>query len=290
MYSMQEMPTELVEEIFLRLGDWRDLTCPACTCQASCRLLLRPVTWRKLLDRTRVVHQGVGFNEERATIQVGHIMTFLNTHGVGHEDLLEILHETICHEQQNWKRLWWDGHQAFEAHEDPNIVIVSSPGHDETMGRHPITGQGLKLLALTEREGARHTIHQINLMDNPTNSSLLLSLELIASEQEEQILEMFSSGQISCYDREDGQALGSLLEKCDSWRAETLNMWGELEPQAWGRLGRAAPRGLVGDFCTWKEVRLAAVEGDLLAIKMITQRFWVVEDHPLLGLIVSSDN
>ena len=84
---------------------------------------------------------------------------------------------------------------------DKNVILVSSPHHPQHHPwLHPVSGLGLELLALTEREGDRHMLHQLY-FSGITNSSLLVSLGALASRQTEHFSNLEASGEISCLNR-----------------------------------------------------------------------------------------
>ena len=91
-------------------------------------------------------------------------------------------------------------------------MAVSFPSSPQL---HSVSILGLQLLALTGRKGARYRVHTVKVCVIPT--SLLLSQELIT----EQIRELYL-GSFSCNTEEEGVAMVSLLERCNTWRGKLL--------------------------------------------------------------------
>ena len=96
--------------------------------------------------------------------------------------------------------------------EEEESLRLSCPSQPQPQD---VSGLGLQLLALTDRGQARHRVHTVKVRD--IHSPLLLALASMASLQEERVEELEVTGAIHCLTGEEGKALGSLLELCNTW-------------------------------------------------------------------------
>jgi hypothetical protein len=206
---------EILEEVTMKLESVEDVMALGSCSRRLARIVGQTSLWRVIFSKTDLVEDGRVMEDRIRTITA--FLTSLEDS----DAIFFLLHQTI-----------FDRFLATE--EEEENITVSCPTSTQL---HSVSGLGLELLALTDREGARHTVHKIKM--SSIFPSLLLSL---ASLKRHKITEMVVKG-VRCTTEEEGSALVSLLESSTTWRVGRLHLLGEVGQLTWEGLARVVARG-----------------------------------------------
>ena len=250
-YLMDLCP-EILEEVTLKLESVEEVIALGSSSCRLARIVGQERLWRVVLARTELVEEDGRMMEDR----VRAITTFLSSLQDS-KAIFSLLHQTI-----------YDRYPAELEGWNKENITVSCPSSTQL---HYVSGLGVELLDLTEREEARHRVHKIKKW--MISSSLLLSL---ASHQRDQITELVT-GIINCTTEEEGSALVSLLERCTTWRVRWLDLLGKVGGLTWEGLGREVARGKLGNVRATREVVRRGRKEDLRAVWQNTERWWGVD-------------
>ena len=253
MPSLMDLLPEILEEIVLEL-EVEDVISLGSSCTDLARIVSQERLWRIILAKTELVDEDEVVMEDR----VLEINTFLRT--LANADaILSLLREMI-----------YERHSATGEGWDENIT-VSFPS---SLQLHVVSGIGLELLALTDRDDSRHTLHKVNVWT--VSPCLLLAL---ASLKREEITEL-EVEDLSCTTEEEGRALVSLLESSITWRVEVLELSDEVGGMTWQGLatvGREGSRGRLGNVRTGRQVVRRGRREDVMAVWEKTEDDWLVD-------------
>ena len=227
MPSLLDLPCEVLERIFKKIQNLEDVISLGSASPHLAMIVGQVSFWRLLLDKTkRSLYGSVNEDEVRS------LATFVSSrHRCISSVILSELHQMI------YKR-----YPAIVQLDCEQNISVSFPGDPQP---HSVSVLGLELLALTDREDIRLTVHEVKVADVPPSlllelltitgrqpvhkvkvgsiyPSLLLSL---ASIKLEHITEL-EVRNIYCTSEEEGSAMVSLLEKCTSWKVGMLKLFG----------------------------------------------------------------
>ena len=273
MASLEDLCPEILEKIVLKFELVEDVISLGSCCTYLARIVGREMIWRVLLAKTDLVDEwGV------MALRVKKITTFLSCLG-DCEAIFSLLHQIIyerCRTSAHYTSQW--------SHDSITVSFPTCPQLDS------VFGLGLQLLALSAREGARHSSHQIKLYR--ISSSLLFALATLEKKQMMKV-EMFS---VTCTSEEDGSALVSLLESSAAWKVEVVLLEREVGMQTWERLSAEAARGRLSFVMAGMDVvmrgrlrivttqRKVVARGrreDVLAVWENTVEAWVVDNESI---------
>ena len=230
MFSLLDLCPEVLEEIVLKLEEVEDVISLGSSSSYLSKIVGQERIWRLLLSRTQLVDAGQGrVMEDR----VRAISSFLSSLADS-DAFFSLLHRNIYERFPAFVQGWSKG-----------SITVSCPSSTQL---HSVSVLGLELLALTEREGARHTVHKIKMVR--ISPSLLLSL----ASPWDQISELVIDGFINCSTEEEGSALVSVLERCTTWTCYHLDLRRGAGEMTWEGLGREVARGRVRAVMVDREV------------------------------------
>ena len=283
MPSLMDLSLEIQEMVVLQLESVEDVVSLGSSCSSLTRLVGQTRLWRVLLARTELVEG----DEPRAipgkccirtsgkimTERVQTITTFLNSLA-NRDAIFSVLHWQIferypaTYGKSDCKK----GCVAVDMGMDcTSVTFPSCPQ------LHTVSAYGLELLALTGLlQGAK--IHKIKLGD--ISPSLVIAL---ASLEGEKISELeVGVGGVNCFTEEEGLTLASLLERCSTWRVNSLSLYGEVGGQTWERLGRALQSGHHSEcflvIRTDSELVMRGRREDLLACWQNSYRIIIYEE------------
>ena len=256
----------MLEQILLNVESVEDVISLGSSSPTFARILSQERIWRIILAKTEMVEDGLVMKNRMRTISA--FLTSLPDSA----SLFSLLHQTISQRYPGTATC----PASCQCKEE--TITVTFPGDSQL---HEVSGLGMELLALTDRQGARHTVHKVRLGRILTGEKGILP---VLTQQEE--ISDLVVGNIVCCTEEEGMMIGCLLEKCSSWRVHTLRMWDEphhhhqegaevgVGGQTWERLGRAAARGAVRHVSTNRKVVRRGRREDLRAVWGITKVQW----------------
>ena len=155
--SMANLPDKMIVHILLKLKKGEDMLSLATSLPNFKTILSRPRVWRSLLARTKT--KMVKNHNINKTL-IHQILAYLSSVS-NPPALFFLLHRTIC--------------SQFPATAlDFQSLTVSCPAQPEP---HSVSGPGLELLAMADREGHSHILHRVR---GDISGSLLLSLACLA--------------------------------------------------------------------------------------------------------------
>ena len=251
MPCLMDLCPEILEKIVMKLESVEDVISLGSSCTALARIVGQERLWGVVLARTELVQEDGRVMEDR----VRNITSFLSSI-VDNDAICSLLRQTI-----------YDSFPMCDQGLIKENITVSCP---TTPQLHSVSGLGFELLALTDREGARHTVHKIKM--SSTFPSLLLPL---ASLQRHKISEMVVKG-VRCTTEEEGSALVSLLERSTTWRVGRLHLLGDVGQLTWEGLAREVARGSLEVVMATRGVMRRGRKEDLWAVWQNTGLVWWV--------------
>ena len=260
MPSLTDLFPEILEEIVVKLESVEDMISLGSSCNDLARVVGQERLWRAVLVKTQLVEEVEDFDDDDIMEdRVSRITTFVAS-SVERDSIFSLLHQMI------YERYPASIHGQGSLEEDS--ITVSFPPSPQL---HSVSGVGLKLLALTGTQGARHVLHKVNMYF--ISPSMVLH---IASLKMEQFTELVAH-EIWCETEEQGKALVSLLESCNTWRVGWLGLDEEVGVQTWEGLGREVVKGRLGNIVTGRRVVRRGRVKDLLAVWENTEVGWGVD-------------
>ena len=254
MPSLMDLFPEILEEVAMKLESVEDVISLGSSCTDLARIVGQERIWRVLLARTELVVEEDLIMEDRVKTITSFLSSFADS-----DAIFFLLHQTVYNRYpatgQGWQK---------------DSITVSSPSSPQL---HSVSGLGLQLLALTDREEARHTVHEVKI-GGDISPSLMLSL---ASLQRDQITALVVEGGVKCTTEEEGSALVSLLECSTTWKVWRLDLSGEVGELTWEGLGREVARVNLGLVSANREVVRRGRREDLRAVWQPTGLGWGTE-------------
>ena len=261
MPSLLDLSLEIQEMIVLKLESVEDVISLGSSCRDLARTVGQERIWRGIFSKTEeLVDNRWTWNQIIRKDLFRRITTFLTSLD-NREAIFSLLHQTI-----------YDSFPASGQGRMEENITVSCPSSPQL---HSVSGLGLELLALSDREGARHTVRKIKM--GRISPSLLLSL---ASLQRDQVTEL-EGDSVRCNTEEEGSALVSLLESSTTWKVGMLQLSGEVGGQTWEGLGREVARGTLGVVMATREVVRSGRREDLRAVWQKTEEVWWVDGEDI---------
>ena len=245
-YLMDLCP-EMLEKIVMKLETVEEVIALGSCSRRLARVVGQASLWRIIFSKTDLIEDG-----RVRTIRIRTIAAFLEDS----DAIFSLLHQTI-----------YDSFPASDQGLSEDNITVSCLTSPQL---HSVSSLGLELLALTDREEARHTVHKIKMWS--ISPSQLLSL---ASRQRDQITEMVGKD-VRFYTEEEGSALVCLLERCASWRVGTLHLSGDVGELTWKGLARQVARGTLEVVMATMGVMRRGRREDLWAVWQNTGLVWWV--------------
>ena len=257
---LMDLCPEILEEVIMKLESVEDVIALGSCSPLLARIVGQASLWRIIFSKTDLVENGRVMED-----RIRNITTFLTTLEDS-DAIFFLLHQTIV-----------DRFPATEEGEEEENITVSCPSSPQL--QH-VSGLGLQLLALTDREGARHTVHEIKM--SSISSSLLLSL---ASLHRDQISELVVESGIHCTTEEEGSALVSLLERSTTWMVRWLYLYDEVGQLTWEGLARVVARGKFERVrAPDREVVRRGRREDLWAVWQNVEYGWEVDEEWIMKL------
>ena len=294
MASLDDLPAELLEQIFLQQEDGEDMLSLASSSPRLRQVLAQPRVWRRLLAKSNFTKKRMNFwcthTVNYPLIQK--MTTFLKT--VEDQDLLlGLLHESIVRRHPGDK-LYSSVSVRLPLLPRPYrvpqsvtvlglllLILTRGQGQGPTILTMRVTAPGILLvtapsLAVTlgqEEEVIRDDYDQPH-VEGREPSSLIGVLAALVTLQEEPVRELEVTSTVFCRTAEGGRALAGLLQSCTSWRlgALHLNSEGCIGNKPW--MGPRVGRG------TWQRLARAAGKGPVLqgSLEEVKTRWIVLDD------------
>ena len=296
MAGLADLPTELLEQIFLHQDAVEDMLSLGSSSIRLHQVLTQPRIWRNLLAKANLITvvkkkmkdpPGIRSSSRLNRSLIQKLMVFLKATEHG-ELLLSLLRDNTC--------------QFHPGSTNGPSVSVSLPLQP---GPRCVSVLGLLLLAYTEGQGQGPTILTVKMVLGPGThtvtaqgvglqvgeeqgnrispgergppASLLGALACLVSLQEEPVSDLEVTSTISCSTEEEGRALAHLLESSTSWRLRELVLEGGVGREAWQGLGRAAGQGRLEEVRTGRRVMGRGKKEDVRRVWESTRGDWVVD-------------
>ena len=194
------LSSEMLQLILKKLENVEDVVNLGSSCLRFTELLSNLSIWRIILAKTELVE-----HDRVMTNRVQTLTTFLSSIPDS-EAIFSLLHQTI-----------YERYPATDESRERgpvvplrNIITVSFPGDPQ---HHSVSLLGLKVLVLTDRQAAGHTVHKLHL------------------------------GMVRCATDGQGLDLCSLLARCPTWKITLLNLRGHVGWLTWSKLEMATAKG-----------------------------------------------
>ena len=268
MPSLTDLFPEILEEIVLKLKLVEDVINLGSSCTHLARIVGHERIWKVILSKNELV-EGGRVREDRVRV----ITTFLSSL-VNSNSLLSLLHRMIYERYPSTVQGW----------EEAITVRFPSSPH-----LHLLSSLGLELLALTDREDARHMLHKVRVSE--ISPSLLLSLTSLKREQMTELV----VGDVCCTTEEEGKAMVHHLDgdlAGPDWRGGRADMGNSTAQSPLLKSTAMAPvgRGWAGSWRRWAGWGESGLGGrlvgrgrreDLMAVWENTEVSWSLDGEKI---------